>query len=557
MMKGYEVVVIGSGFGGAVTAYELAKKGYKVCILERGPQWTSEYFPGSNKQDLAQNLIEILGASQLNSRGVPFREIIRKADLLHVMEKLEKPSMWEYRAFDRMDVLTGNGVGGGSLVYANVLHRAHKEAFEKWPGGIDWSAELEQHYSEVEQKIGTNIAICDKSRALKKASEKSGRGKWDFVHLAIQRPHPQMATAKAVGCSTCHYGEDAPEKKEACELENERSYCMSCGRCVLGCKRLNRYTLDLNYIRDAVRHYGAHLYPNHEVTKIKPITNAPPFNYLILCDNQQRAFKAQKVVIAAGSLGSTKLLLRCKDDPDSLPNLSDKLGERFSGNGDFQGFAYNCDVTVNSSVGPTITSEVDFNPVKSIIVEEGGIPDVLAPFAAAFVPKLGLLQQLKELTLADFVDLMSGQKKLNLAEDVTEKSMMYLCMGRAEGYGRIELSDAGDVNIVWPDSEWNKLKAFTQGLIKELEALTAGLGGEYFSLPLWEMGKLATVHPIGGCSMAQAKEEGVVKPNGEVFGYDNLYVADGAIIPASLGVNPSLTIAALAHRIASLIPAKT
>lgn len=546
MMNEYDVVVIGSGFGGAITAYKLAEKGYKVCILERGPQWTGEYFPGSNQHDVAENLKDVLLSSRLVAGGVPLMNL----DLFHLIEKLLKPALWEYRALEKMDVLTANGVGGGSLIYANVLQRAHKEAFEKWPGGTNWSVELEGHYDAVEKKIGTNVAICDKSMALKKASENSGRGRWDLTNIAIQRPHPQMSTAEALGCSVCHYG-NPPSKKEACELEKEESYCMSCGRCVLGCRRLNKHTLDLNYIRDAVRYYGAHLYPNHKVSKIRPLRNRPPFNYLILCDEQHKALKARKVVLAAGSLGSTMLLLQCKDDPESLPDLSGRLGERFSGNGDFQGFAYNCNVLTNSSVGPTITSKIDFNPAKSIVVEEGGMPDVLA---GAFAPTLGLIEQLKGLGSEGILDLMSGTKKLEFKEDVTSNALMYLCMGRVEAYGKIELSSGGDVDIDWPESEWDTLKEFTKDLVEELKVLTAGIGGTYSSNPLWDMGKLVTVHPLGGCPIAETREEGVVRPNGEVFGYDNLYVADGSIIPTPLGVNPSLTIGALAHRIADLIP---
>ena len=132
---------------------------------------------------------------------------------------------------------------------------------------------------------------------------------------------------------------------------------------------------------------------------------------------------------------------------------------------------------------------------------------------------------------------------------------MYLCMGRVNAYGKIELSDAGDIKIGWEDSEWNNLKVFTEDLVSELNNLTDGIGGRYVSNPLWEWReKLVTVHPIGGCPMGDTTEKGVVRPNGEVFGYDNLYVADGSIIPASLGVNPSLTIGALASRIADLIP---
>ncbi|MEE9557897.1 MAG: FAD-dependent oxidoreductase, partial [Candidatus Brocadiales bacterium] len=131
MMYEYDVIVIGSGFGGAITAYELADKGYRVCILERGPQWTGEYFPGSTERGSMENLKDILCAARLNLYGVPIsiRKILENIDLFNVMEKWKKPALWEYRVLGRMDVLTASGVGGGSLVYANVLHRARRDTF--------------------------------------------------------------------------------------------------------------------------------------------------------------------------------------------------------------------------------------------------------------------------------------------------------------------------------------------------------------------------------------------------------------------------------------------
>lgn len=564
MMNEYDAVIIGSGFGGAVTAYKLAMKGHRVCILERGPQWTGEYFPGSAEKDVYENVQEIISASRLIKMGhsLGVREELRRLIPRSLMEELYEPPLWEYRWLKKMDVLTANGVGGGSLIYANVLCRAHKEAFQDWPQGMDWASELERHYDEVEGEIGTNIGIGhDKSRALEIASKNSGKGQWKSMNLAIQKLHDRVTCQGTLDCAICHPNRKEEELKaaraKACEKEKEEGLCMSCGRCVLGCKRLNKRTLDLNYIRRAVREKGAHLYPNHEVTGIKPLDNG----YLILCDEQERAFKAKMVVIAAGTLGSTKLLLRCKKE-GTLPNLSDKtLGTKFSGNGDFQGFAYNCNIPVNSSIGPTITSGIDFNP-KTIMVEEGGIPDVLAPLAQAFIPPFGVLERLMSLEFTDFINLIMGQERLEFkGEDVTKKSIMFLCMGRDGAYGKIRLS-GDDIDVDWDEEGLEKLEAFIGGLETELRDLSAGIGGTYFPNPLWrnplwDKGKLVTVHPLGGCPMGLNEKEGVVKPNGEVFGHDNLYVADGSIIPAALGVNPSLTIAALANRIAENIPAKT
>ncbi len=575
MKNEYDVVVIGSGFGGAVTAHDLAEEGRSVCILERGPQWRGKDFP-CNSEDYFKNMIDLLKNVQLLG--------IERSDLLKFLNKLvrldllnNKDGLIYYKRGEKslkrgVDIVTANGVGGGSLIYANVLHEVnekHSEVFDEWPRpreGGDWLSILKGYYPDIKAEIGVNKARVprepegrawhDKTKALKEAWRRNGgKGKFDALDLAIQRMHynkdklpVNMWTNEPRSCSDCH--ELRPDKGNCLEAFRE-SYCMSCGRCVLGCQRQNKHTLDLNYIKWAIERHGAHLYPRHEVSIIEPIKEGP-YNYKVLCHEQRRAFKAKVVVIAAGVLGTTRLLLGCKNGyrghKKTLPDLSDSLGHRFSGNGDFQAFVFDIprEIPVNSSIGPTITSEIDFtsdDQSQSFVVEEGGVPKAIARLVS-----LTAFQRISE----------KGIKALKgLTEDTTGNTLMFLCIGRDNAYGQMKLTEDGeDVDIIYDNDNWQKLTKYVREQLEpELRRIAEALGGEYHANPIWEkfpeeFKKIATVHPLGGCPMGESRETGVVDDQGKVFGYENLYVADGSIIPAALGVNPSLTIAALARRIA-------
>lgn len=582
MKNEYDVVVIGSGFGGAITAYELAKKGYSVCILERGPQWRGKDFPADSEdfsKDFLKNSLDLAKNAYLSGTGIhTFLGSLSKlfSDLFDLFGTeldllgANKDGLFYFKKplSQKMGVLTANGVGGGSLIYENVLHEVHNQrVFEEWPKpphvGWDWLNQLQSRYLDIKLKIRTTKATLaqsemmhDKTKALEKAWELNGkRGEYKLVDLAIQPVHHSAnKLPPPLDCSSCH----ELRKETSCHETRIESYCMSCGRCVMGCKRQNKHTLDLNFIKWAVEDHGAHLYPRHEASLIIPLSEG---GYKVLCHERSRAFKAKIVVVAAGVLGSTRLLLRCKkgykDHPATLPDLSEMLGYKFSGNGDFQAFVFDIpeSTPISSTIGPGITSEIDLNKADlPIVIEEGGVPKPLAPFLS-----ITAFQKLREKGLGALKELK---------EDVTGKTLMFLCMGRDGAYGKVELTpDGEDVEIIWEydgKNHWQTLVDFISNQLEpELKALAQALKGKYHANPVWEIDpeelkRLFTVHPLGGCPMGENVDKGVVDPFGKVFNkkggyYEGLYVADGSIIPTALGVNPSLTIATLAHMIAEKI----
>ena len=535
----YDAIVIGSGFGGSVTAYKLAKAGKSVCILERGKRWRGKVN--------IKNLFDVVPM---------FRTPLNNG-------------LFDYKIFKNIHVFQANGVGGGSLIYANVIMRPEAYTFdEDWPKEITIQ-ELNKFFPKVEKMLDIRKAdapplpqLLPKTIALKKGAEATSEGQWHLLNLAIQ-PFDEVKNLGSCG-----------------EPVNEPSPCRLCGNCVFVCNRSAKNTLDLNYLKEAID-YGAELFSEHEVTKIEPLDNGKK-GYIVyykdIKHGTNRTVRGKKVIIAGGSLGSTELLLRCKQN-ESLPNLSPMLGKNFSGNGDLQAFAINTKISTESAYGPTITSMIDFRPTQPLnvkfIAEEGGFPDALVPIANALLPRLDNINSIpeiknviKEFIESDKKDLHDFLKKIfmqfgydvrdnivdtiaTFTKDPVSRSLMYLIIGRDASNGEMKLENDKLV-IHWDPKDSMPL---FENMEKKLSQLTKeGLGGSFELNPLWSMFKiLITVHPLGGCKMGEGIQDGVVNHKGEVFNYPDLYVADGSIFPKALGANPSLTIAALAERNADII----
>ncbi|HHT9154122.1 MAG TPA: GMC family oxidoreductase, partial [Candidatus Hypogeohydataceae bacterium YC40] len=524
----------------------------------------------------------------------------------------KEDGMFEFKLSSTgMHAVVSNGVGGGSLIYACVMMEPPDDVFETWPqpklsNGKEstWPDVLKNNcnYYEkvrVELRAGNqtrgvvkakfpNDTLLPKTELLKTAWEQAGnRGEWGVPGKDGERELPDLA----------HQPLDwMNHRKDVPSVEPEE--CISCANCVLGCRRKAKNTLDDNYIKRAIEK-GTHLYPSHEVTAIYPldekgnITKENIKKYRVVCEGQHRVFEAPIVVLAAGTLGSTKLLWRCKNNPDLLPDLSDALGKNFSGNGDFQAGALVSPDLIPSYIenapnsapivryGPIITSSIDFH---HFVIEDGGVPGAVADLMAFISGQMGEIGYLNQVSrnfdlnkFADFIRQLgsfSAEPKNTL-----QKAFMFLCAGRDGAKGRIEWKESssregsGDIDIIW---DWeNDTKS--QELYKEMECelrhlVEEGMKGQYFAAPLWSLfGHLITIHPLGGCPMgtypglgSDSSCWGVVDSDGQVFKiekdskeakyYTGLYVADGSIIPTALGVNPSLTIAALAERIAENIP---
>lgn len=461
----YDAVVIGSGFGGAVTACRLAQAGRRVCILERG----ARYEPGQN----------------------PLR-------------------LYRYHYYRRLDVLVASGVGGGSLVYANVQAAPPAEVFASgWPAAVTPSL-LAPYYQRVRETLhpspyprGDALA---KTNALRRGAELTGRREqFRMMDLAVYWGQPGVPDPDPYGFGTAQTG------------------CADLARCSTGCPILAKNTLDLNYLALAARH-GAECRPRHEVTNIARRGGGGfAVHYVDRGRFPPKAGEvhASRVVLAAGTLGSTALLLRAAHKFRTLGPLSPALGQGFSANGNLLAAVFGLKPPVNPKVGPSITAGITY-PEEEFIIEDGGVPPVLQ---LVLDPRLQPLKTLNALPL--------------------------LLIGRDAADGRMRLARRHRMTVEWsPESSMPLFDA----MARRAGELARALGGRVEFPPTWTLERrLLTVHPLGGCRMADTPEHGVVDARGAVFGQPGLYVADGSIVPVSLGINPSFTIAALAEHVAAEI----
>jgi cholesterol oxidase len=533
LREAYGAVVIGSGYGGAITAARLAEKGHSVCLLERGREWASGSFPEHLDGVVAQ-----LRHPEHNPLG-----------------------LYDYLAGDDVDIFAGSGLGGTSLVNANVAINPDRDVFlqPRWPRALRQAAEsggLAPYFARVERMLA--IEACgppdvEKTDILRRASQKMGL------------PHNRLKLA-------VHLLEKTGE-----EASNwiHRKLCTRCGNCVTGCNEGAKNTLDKNYIPHAKRH-GAQIFSGLEVSHVSPHAQGGWLVYGVQRDDTDgsavdRVIHAGIVVIAAGVMGSTGILLRSREH--GLP-LSRRVGHFFSSNADLLGLGYNNDVRTNvagfgtqrdgaADVGPTITSVIDFRDhsrplAERFIIEEGAIPLPLVGLLRKATPPIAFLHgRDTDSGLRDW-----AQEVARIARDLTgpdqegalNSSMIFLGIGHDPADGRIILDHRGQAKVMWgaaPDLPIFKL------IDSKMYDVTAALGGTYLDNPRWlkKFGKNAvTVHPLGGAAMGDDPDHGVVDDLGRVYRpdggvYEGLYVNDGSTIPTSLGVNPFLTISAVAERV--------
>jgi len=521
----FDVVVIGSGFGGAVTACRLAEAGYRVVVLERGRRWTPDNFPRS-----------------LNDAWVWDNECPEKAN-----------GWMELRLFPNMAVAQGAGVGGGSLIYANVSIEAKPDLFETgWPEEITYS-ELKPYYD----KVGSMLALqkipenqwSERTRLMKEAADRAGYSdRFSLLDLAVTFD-PQW-----------HYGLEDPHherhsKKFVNEHGQQQGTCVHLGNCVVGCDVKAKNTLDLNYIPRAEQQ-GAEVRPLHLVRKILPETERYRVVFDRIIGNKvvEGSVTGRLVILAAGSINSTELLLRCRDEFQTLPQLSGFLGCNWSSNGDFLTPAFYFDRSVRPSRGPTITCYIDFLGDRNLngqhfIVEDGGFPDIAKNFMESQAAKEGGALR-NRLLLETFRHVL---RQPSLMDSV----MPWFGMGRDAADGILSLRrrfvffGSRYLHLNWDIRKSEETIEAIIAMHRKFSTLTRG--GPFVPLT-WTLSKdLITPHPLGGCNMGSSPANGVVDHRGEVFGYRNLFVADGSIVPEAVGANPSKTIAALAERIAALI----
>lgn len=515
----YEVVVIGSGYGGSVAASRFARAGRHVCLLERGREFASGEFPDSPLE----------AAAEFQSRIGP--ATVGRSDAL-----------FDLHPGEDISVLVGCGLGGGSLINAAVAVRPDPRIFEApaWPEALrrDVAYGLAAGFSRAEQML----------RPIP----------WPDVHQ-LPKFSALAVSAESLG------GRCVPAP-----VAIDPALCNGCGDCVAGCNLGAKRTTVHTYLADAVQH-GAELYAGAEVRSLQRQDGAWQVNFSAIESGRERfdaptlTVTANVVILAAGSLGSTAVLLRSQ--AQGLP-LSPHLGERFTGNGDAIGYAYNADQPVNgigraapveNPPGPCIAGMIDLRGDElesGIVIEDGALPSAMAPLLpAAFAGAAALLGEDTDADFSDGVGELAREWQSTISgayAGAVHHTQTFLVMGHDDAGGCIRL-DGDRISVRWPDV--GEQPVF-QRIDRALQRSTRAIGGTYIRNPLWTEWlerSLITVHPLGGCPMGEDVSKGVVDHRGEVFSRDGgrhtgLYVMDGAVMPRSLGVNPLLTIAAMAER---------
>jgi cholesterol oxidase len=525
MATDFDAVVIGSGFGGAITACRLAEAGYKVLILERGRRWQPEDYP----RDLSD-------------------------DWVWDPDSPEKRNGWlDFRIYPNMAIAQGAGVGGGSLIYANISVEAKPDLFENgWPPEITYN-ELKPYYDRVGQMLDIQEIPANqwtpRTKLMKEAADATGNGdRFQLLKMAVTFD------------PNWHYGLSDPHGKQHSKtFQNaqgqQQGTCIHLGNCDIGCDVKAKNTLDLNYIPLAEQHH-AEVRPLHIATRITPVAGGYRVDYDRLAAQQRTAgsVTGRLVILAAGSLGSTELLLRCRDEFRTLPSLSGFLGRGWSSNGDFLTPAFHEGRDIRPTRGPTISAAIDFLGDRKLnnqhfFIEDGGFPDVIGNYLQAREKQPANSQRAAAL-LQTIRLFLQQQNPLNI-------TMPWFAQGRDAADGTLKLRRQFwffGKHILHLDWDINKSEETIDAIVDMHKKLAKATGGDPLVPLTWTISKdLITPHPLGGCNMGASAASGVVDHRGAVFGHPNLYVADGAIVPAAIGANPSKTIGALAERVAKII----
>lgn len=550
----WDVIVVGSGFGGSVLAYRLAKAGYSVCVLERGKAYPPNSFPRS-PIDMRNNFW----------------------DPSHGLYGLN--NVWSFKG---SAALVSSGLGGGSLIYANVLIRKDARWFDQaWPITF---AELEPHYTAVEQMMNVqqypiHAAPFDKTRKtieFREAARRAGHEPIP-VNLAVSfRVHrvPDPDHPDEIGNPPV-VGEPIQEPPNLHRMT--RNTCRLCGECDIGCNYGSKNTLDFNYLTEAKR-LGACIRTLAQVETFAPGASGKGYDVTYIAhdpanegrklsqEERRRRPRVQlscdRLILAAGTMGTTFLLLSNKD---RFPNLSPTLGSRFSTNGDELAFFLNAEKELKPDLGPVITTAVRYPDTldgngdvgRGFYVEDGGNP-YLFSWMAELTGVFGLFLRLLRFAWLRVKYVLGLSTTTNMGYQIarligsctrSSHAMPLLAMGRDIPSGHFTLKN-GILDNDWTDKP---SKGYYDRLTRELKKLAAAMKAKFAENPLRRLKffqQVLTAHPLGGCPMGRTRAEGVVNSWGEVFGHPGLYVADGSTMPGPVGPNPSLTIAAFADRVA-------
>ncbi|MGD0420655.1 MAG: GMC oxidoreductase [Xanthobacteraceae bacterium] len=497
------------------------------------------------------------------------------------MTRIEQLGLFDVRNYKNMDVVLGAGLGGGSLIYANVFLEPPDEVFsDRWPKSCR-KAQLQPYYQ-----------VCKGVLGARPIPPMQGRRRIVRTEL-FQKVARQIGRDSRLVDINVFFGNDfanplAPGVQDRNRYGALQTSCVYCAECDIGCNYQAKNTLDLNYLYQAEKAYGAEIRTEHFVDQIVPVNkngDADPaasgeYGYLVHYRDlarghaEQRAL-ANRVVVSAGTLGSTELLLRCRDIFGTLRRVGRSLGRNLSGNGDFLGFVVGTQLPADPNYGPVITQRIDFNlfngfdPAHAFILEDASFPSFGAWFVDGARPGflyVGNLWRLIRHWLARIRGNTMGPIGYAfqdlLTDDISYQTCVLLFMGIDKSNGIMTLGRNGWLDIDWPTRDNYPL----YNAIIEAEKQFCREANARFSFPLpdwwWPFRKNVSVHALGGCALSENPADGVTSAApetfGQVHGYRNLYVADGAIVPNAVGANPTATISALsemvAHGITNIFP---
>jgi cholesterol oxidase len=505
----YDAVIVGSGFGGSINSLRLAQAGKSVLVLERG----GRYKPGEFPRDTTD---------------------VDKV-FWRYPRRTESRGLYEVRFFSGIAAVVASGVGGGSLIYANIHIRPDPVVFDdpRWPRSVNRES-LDPYYDKVAAMLGVAPLPADiklaKRDMYREAAVRAGREVFD--------------PDQAVSWKEPGYG------RQACQLVTE---------CEFGCPHGAKNTLDFNYLAQAERS-GARLRPGCYVTHVEPHASGYRVYYTDVASGASASVTGRRVVLSAGTLGTNEILLRCRHVYRTLPDLSRKLGDGYSGNGDFLGSIQNSRTDLEPWKGPDVTSVIRYfesaprftmaaptfnRAVMTVLASRrqggGRLLKVLSP----------LLWPLMEWIIPwAFRSGYLTKPSRSRAGDPARMTNLF-AIGRDNANGRVRLK-RGRLDIEWDYARENR--ELTRKMLAAMQEVADVYGGTFAPLITWNIfNRIITVHSLGGCHLSDSPQGGVVSTHGEVHGYPGLFVADGSVIPSSIGFHPVMTISAVSECIAEAV----
>ncbi|MEL7497024.1 MAG: GMC family oxidoreductase [Planctomycetota bacterium] len=520
----FGVLVIGSGYGASITAARLSQKlrpEYRIGILERGKEWLPGTFP--------DRFADVTANARAMLTGPTKGQVTQPLGLFNLMMN------------DEVNILTGNGLGGGSLVNASIALRPHREVFEqdRWPIALRNAESLGPYYDSVARALALSRTPFDQTPKVR------------LRRLAAERLSANPEFYDRSNISVMYDYRHLDDKMRNAQGMIQRP-CTLCGDCINGCNIGAKNTLQYNYLPIA-RHNGTEMYTQVEVTSIEKRPGYYRVHMTYIDDQHEKitrhpvAVNTKMVVLGAGSPASAGILMDSQHDSFQF---SPTLGCNWSGNGDTIGFVVGLPPGANISgqgayincepgPGPTVQTSLNFyrdiELRRRLLIQDASIPR----------------------GVHNLFSILLNDPDLN-------HSMAMLGMGHDDAVGRMVKKD-GRWQIKWPGL---KEGAYRQMVFREFDKLARAHGGRYKRLKAFG-NNLVTVHPLGACNMSDSPALGTVNHLGQVYDgsgggcvdpntgsgrvHDGLYVADGSIIPTALGVNPYMTIGALAQRVADHI----